>query len=69
MDDRAICEWVVNQREVLNKFLDQVAGLGKLGRGEVFKKMLAVNNTLVELFWEINIARDREHLDRIADPD
>lgn len=68
MNDQAVCQWIVDRREELRRFIDQSAGEAKPQRLEVFKKLLAVNNAMVELFWEINIARDREHLDRIADP-
>lgn len=68
MDDIEVCQWVIDQRSQLKKFTDQAAGRADPKRQEVFKKLLAVNNAMVELFWEINIARDREHLDRIADP-
>lgn len=69
MDDREVCEWVIEQRNQLKKFTDQAADRADPMRGEVFKKLLAVNNAMVELFWEINIARDRAHLDRIANSD
>lgn len=69
MDDKEVCEWVIEQRDQLKKFTDQAAGRADPMRGEVFKKLLAVNNAMVELFWEINIARDREHLDQLFNPD
>ncbi|MBA7593464.1 hypothetical protein ES703_00384 [subsurface metagenome] len=68
MDDLAVCKWVVEQRSQLKKFTDQAAGQADPKRQEVFKKLLSVNNAMVELFWEINIARDREQLQRIVDP-
>lgn len=69
MDDVAVCKWIIEQRSQLKKFTEQAAGHADLKRQEVFKKLLEVNNAMVELFWEINIARDREQLERIADPD
>ncbi len=69
MDDVAVCKWIIEQRGQLKTFTEQAAGRADLKRQEVFKKLLEVNNAMVELFWEINIARDREQLERIADPD
>jgi len=68
MDDRAVCQWIIDQRAELSKFTEEAAAQAGPKRVEVFKKLLAVNNTMVELFWEINIARDMEHLERIANP-
>lgn len=58
--DQEVCEWIVAQRAKLNEFIDTAADEAKPGRSDVFKKLLAVNNALVEVFWEINIARERE---------
>lgn len=69
MDDVAVCKWIIEQRSQLKKFTEAAAGQADPKRQEVFKKLLEVNNAMVELFWEINIARDREQLERIANPD
>lgn len=68
MNDKQICQWVVDQRVILKKFTDEAAAVAAEKRELVFKKLLVVNNAMVELFWEINIARDKEHKDKIALP-
>lgn len=68
MDDITICRWAVRQQRTVGKFLEQAAQEAKPKRLDVFHKLITLNNSLVELFWEINIARDNEHLDRIANP-
>lgn len=68
MDDIELCQWVIDKREELDTFIEQAKAKAGPNREEVFKKLLAVNNSLVALFHEVMIAREKEGLVPLAHP-
>jgi len=63
-----LAQWAIDQREYPLEAMDKLLEIADPKTLPIFKQLLSVNNSLVRLFWEICIYRERCGLTSIALP-
>jgi len=68
MEDIELAVWKETRRREINKVINTLAENADPKKLPILKKAITVNNSLVELFWELMIYREKCGLKPIAHP-
>lgn len=68
MTDVELAQWLIDRREEVNKQIELIAKSNEYRLIPLWKKLIELNNTMIEVFWELMIYREKGHLIPIAYP-
>lgn len=60
MNDIELAQWLIDKRHEVNTEIDLITERQDEKALPLFKKLLQLNNALVEVFWELMILRERQ---------
>jgi len=68
MNDVELCKWCLSCRSETEQEIENLAKEADLKKLALFRKLIRLNNALVEVFWEVMIYREKCGLSPLAHP-